>query len=1298
MKKLISLFIALVFVITAFPLGVIPAFAESLEETVIYVDSVHTLTTGGTVTVDVKIENNPGIIAGGLTVSFEEGLTLTGATNGEAFSELTFTSTGDLSSPAKFAWDADAVKEIKDGTILSLSFEVAEGFESYTYLGIGLSLGNEDFADDSLSAVEVTLKDGNVCVIDYVPGDVNGDGLVSVLDLIILRRHIVGGYDVQANTLAADVNEDEKVNATDVAFIRRYLAGGYDIKLLPAPKPCEHIITYVEAVAPTCVAEGNVEYWSCTECGKAWADEACNEKIAVESTVISATGHNNVTTVSAKEPTYDEPGNISYWHCSDCNRYFNDEALTNRIEFTDTVIPAKTKYAINYHLYDNIIYLASNGVKNTNQAWYDPDHELKLTNLTAEGFIFDGWYDGPSDSATRLTVIPAGSTGDYELYAHWTPIQYDITFYHWNKGTDVIYEEAKYTIEGKPVASSKEWQGLKFNGWVVTDWTLPNGTKNTVEIGKTISKIPEGSTGKIELTAEWKVFRNIATKRENPVLLKEYDPSTGTYCFLYDLGTIEHVVIDSISKENSTNTKYNTGAADIELSFEESDTITKEFAKTISAISSHSATSSDDWSKVYNWADTESDSSSKGGKFGAEAAVKSIFSINAEFNIEKTDGSSHTTGGETITSGSLGKETSITEEYSTSIDFITSKSHTAQEKITISKDQPQGYYSYVRTSNVKVYALIVYDPVTDNIQLETYSILDNIHDAVLYYPDEHSMNYPTIEALDFDIPTDEISAYLGNAYYVEYDANGGEGEMNNTIHSFGENTILSPNKYTKVGYDFGGWIYNGLLYPANNNEPITVNGSLLSEPQKTENDDVSVHQEIIKVSAKWEPKTPEVTLHLNGGTIDGSDKLTVVYDDEYGSLPTPYLKGHKFNGWKLNGKFIDPATEIVKIENDHQLDADYTAITYTVPLDINSSSIKLATSINNNSAKITFGSKNVQLPIPTISTNKEGTAYYKFVGWYSNNGDKITGSDGIVAVWNYDDVDVTTLYAHYEQSYDSVYISNVAELKSIQNGYNYMLISSLYNIGNWTPISSYNGTFDGQGFTLSGMTYSLSNGINAELGMFKTLGSNAIVKNIRFDNCTITYAPTSEGNGVSKVKFGFIATFNYGKIESCTLTNTTINIDGNTKVSDQFVYVGNIACENYGTISYCTVDTGNINIDSDTVSSDSADDKCAVAVAGGICAYNKSSGTVTGCAIVKSSITTRVCYIADEGEDVKAVSGGIIAFQNGTQSGNSSSLKSLSAIKRYYKAKWSIFGKFKGTEYKGQENGDTGNIYARTGE
>ena len=230
------------------------------------------------------------------------------------------------------------------------------------------------------------------------------------------------------------------------------------------------------------------------------------------------------------------------------------------------------------------------------------------------------------------------------------------------------------------------------------------------------------------------------------------------------------------------------------------------------------------------------------------------------------------------------------------------------------------------------------------------------------------------------------------------------------------------------------------------------------------------------------------------------------------------------------------------------------------------------------------------------------------------------------------------------------------------------------------------------------MTYSLSNGINAELGMFKTLGSNAIVKNIRFDNCTITYAPTSEGNGVSKVKFGFIATFNYGKIESCTLTNTTINIDGNTKVSDQFVYVGNIACENYGTISYCTVDTGNINIDSDTVSSDSADDKCAVAVAGGICAYNKSSGTVTGCAIVKSSITTRVCYIADEGEDVKAVSGGIIAFQNGTQSGNSSSLKSLSAIKRYYKAKWSIFGKFKGTEYKGQENGDTGNIYARTGE
>ncbi len=43
----------------------------------------------------------------------------------------------------------------------------------------------------------------------------------------------------------------------------------------------------------------------------------------------------------AKEPTCTEAGNIEYWYCPDCGKYFSDETLTQEITKEDTVIPAK---------------------------------------------------------------------------------------------------------------------------------------------------------------------------------------------------------------------------------------------------------------------------------------------------------------------------------------------------------------------------------------------------------------------------------------------------------------------------------------------------------------------------------------------------------------------------------------------------------------------------------------------------------------------------------------------------------------------------------------------------------------------------------------------------------------------------------------------------------------------------------------------------------------------------------------------------------------------------------------------
>lgn len=53
----------------------------------------------------------------------------------------------------------------------------------------------------------------------------------------------------------------------------------------------EHTVEKTEAKDATCEEDGNIEYWTCTECGKIFKDEALTEEIELEDTVIPALDH-----------------------------------------------------------------------------------------------------------------------------------------------------------------------------------------------------------------------------------------------------------------------------------------------------------------------------------------------------------------------------------------------------------------------------------------------------------------------------------------------------------------------------------------------------------------------------------------------------------------------------------------------------------------------------------------------------------------------------------------------------------------------------------------------------------------------------------------------------------------------------------------------------------------------------------------------------------------------------------------------------------------------------------------------
>lgn len=105
----------------------------------------------------------------------------------------------------------------------------------------------------------------------------------------------------------------------------------------------KHNAIKVERKDPTCTEKGNIEYWYCEACRKYFQDEALTKELKQEETILPATGH-NLTKVDEKKPTVDAAGNVGYWYCEVCNKYFSDEKAEHEITLEDTIIAKLPKF------------------------------------------------------------------------------------------------------------------------------------------------------------------------------------------------------------------------------------------------------------------------------------------------------------------------------------------------------------------------------------------------------------------------------------------------------------------------------------------------------------------------------------------------------------------------------------------------------------------------------------------------------------------------------------------------------------------------------------------------------------------------------------------------------------------------------------------------------------------------------------------------------------------------------------------------------------------------------------------
>lgn len=179
---------------------------------------------GATVSIDVSIQNNPGITAFKINLAYPtDALTLKNVEYKSLFTSYA-TGSNKMNSPFTISWFSDSSSnESANGVLATLTFEISNDAEEGTY-PIELSFDPDDVFDSHFDNVEFAVSNGAVVVANSIPGDTNGDKKVNMKDIVFLQQYL-NGWNVTIDTKAADVNGDSKVNMKDIVLLQQYMNG-----------------------------------------------------------------------------------------------------------------------------------------------------------------------------------------------------------------------------------------------------------------------------------------------------------------------------------------------------------------------------------------------------------------------------------------------------------------------------------------------------------------------------------------------------------------------------------------------------------------------------------------------------------------------------------------------------------------------------------------------------------------------------------------------------------------------------------------------------------------------------------------------------------------------------------------------------------------------------------------------------------------------------------------------------------------------------------------------------------------
>ena len=306
---------------------------------------------GENVSVTVSMKNNPGIVSTKVEIGYDASvLEFVGAEDGD-FNVKGYSYSDDTRNPYIINWCwANGDNETTE-LLATLTFKIKDDAAAGTY-PLTLIYDNEgDIYDVDFETVYFAAAEGSVTVKGDAPivppacteheydgacdpecnvcGDirpVHTEGIIH-FDAVDAGCHYIGNIEYWYCGECEMFWADEALT-----LVTNYLS-----TILPA---LGGDVAHIEAVAPGCHYNGNIDYWVCYECEQVWQDEALTQLTNSKNVILPAVGSDNLQHVEAVEPTCSANGNIEYWYCPDCEQFWADEALTQLTNSKNVILPS----------------------------------------------------------------------------------------------------------------------------------------------------------------------------------------------------------------------------------------------------------------------------------------------------------------------------------------------------------------------------------------------------------------------------------------------------------------------------------------------------------------------------------------------------------------------------------------------------------------------------------------------------------------------------------------------------------------------------------------------------------------------------------------------------------------------------------------------------------------------------------------------------------------------------------------------------------------------------------------------